>query len=72
MGNMRATPSQSKKQIAYSGIRKMIIEGTVNKDTPLVERQLCDTLGVSRTPIREALRSLAAEGHVEIIDGKGV
>jgi len=62
----------SKKQIAYDGIKEMIIKGQVKKDSPLVERQLCDALGISRTPIREALRELANDGLVEIIDGKGV
>ncbi|MFV0363331.1 MAG: GntR family transcriptional regulator [Suipraeoptans sp.] len=62
----------SKKQIAYDGIRQMIIEGDFEKDTPLVERQLCEVLNVSRTPVREALRELANESLVEIIEGKGV
>jgi len=65
-------PEPSKKQIAYDGIKKMIVSGAVTKDTPLVERQLCEKLGVSRTPVREALRDLAGEGMVEIIEGKGV
>lgn len=62
----------SKKQIAYDGIKEMIIKVQVRKDTPLVERQLCDVLGISRTPVREALRELANDGLVEIIEGKGV
>lgn len=62
----------SKKQIAYQQIKNMIMNGEITKDSPLVERQLCDKLGISRTPIREALRELANDGLVELIDGKGV
>lgn len=64
--------SMSKKQIAYEQIKKMIIDNDLKKDTPLVERTLCDAIGISRTPVREALRELASEGLVTIIDGKGV
>lgn len=62
----------TKKQVAYEGIKNLIVEGEFAHETPLVERQLCDILQVSRTPVREALRELAAEGMVEVIDGKGV
>lgn len=62
----------TKKQIAYKKIKELIINNEVEKNTPLVERQLCELIGVSRTPIREALRELANEDLVEIIDGKGV
>lgn len=62
----------SKKQIAYDGIKKIIVNGKVKKDAPLVERQLCEMLGISRTPVREALRELANDELVEVIEGKGV
>ncbi|MGI6040806.1 MAG: GntR family transcriptional regulator [Candidatus Alectryocaccobium sp.] len=62
----------SKKKQAYDQIKKMIIENEVEKDAPLVERVLCERLGISRTPVREALRELAADGLVNIIEGKGV
>lgn len=62
----------SKKKQAYDEIKRMIIENELEKNSPLVERTLCDILGISRTPVREALRELAADGLVDIIDGKGV
>lgn len=62
----------SKKQMAYDGIKEIIVNGKVKKDAPLVERQLCEMLGISRTPVREALRQLANDELVEVIDGKGV
>ena len=62
----------TKKKYAYDEIKKLIIENEIPKDAPLVERQLSELIGLSRTPIREALRDLANDGMVEIIEGKGV
>lgn len=72
MARARNTETLSKKQTAYNKIKEMIIDGTIKKEMPLVERQLCEVLDISRTPVREALRELAADGLVEIIEGKGV
>ncbi len=69
---MKKVENASKKQQAYEKIKKMIIDNEVEKDAPLVERVLCEKLGISRTPVREALRELANDGLVNIIDGKGV
>ena len=63
---------KSKKQLAYDGIKKIIRDGQIRKDVPLVERRLCENLGISRTPIREALRELENEGLLEVIEGKGI
>ena len=35
------------------------------------DRQICDALGVSRTPVREALIQLAADGYLENVPRKG-
>jgi len=43
-----------------------ILEGRLPSGTPLRETELATQLGVSRTPIREALKQLAAEGFVEV------
>jgi len=52
-------------------IREMIRTGALNKGDRLLEKELCATLGISRTPLREALRSLAAEGLINIIPHRG-
>ena len=52
-------------------MRDAIIEGHVKPGDRLVERPLCNQLGVSRTVIRETIRYLEAEGLVEILPGRG-
>ena len=46
-------------------LRKLILEGVYPPGTRLSERELAQTLGVSRTPLREVLRMLGREGLVE-------
>ena len=52
-------------------LRELIIEGHLVPATRLNERLLCEQLRVSRTPLREALRRLAAEGLVTLIPNRG-
>jgi len=52
-------------------IRDMIIEGQLKPGTRINEGQVGAMLGVSRTPLREAIKTLASEGLVEIVPAKG-
>jgi DNA-binding GntR family transcriptional regulator len=52
-------------------LRELIIEGELPPGTRLNERALCDRLGASRTPLREAFRLLAAEHLVELQPNRG-
>ncbi|MGD9809424.1 MAG: GntR family transcriptional regulator [Deferribacterales bacterium] len=52
-------------------IRADIIKGVYKNGERLVEPKLAKTLGISRTPIREALRQLEAEGFIEIVPRRG-
>ena len=52
-------------------IRRFIVEGVLEPGKKLNERELCETLGISRTPLREALKVLAAEGLIEISPNRG-
>lgn len=49
----------------------MIIEGDLPPGTRLHEGQLGEQLGVSRTPLREAIKYLASEGLVELVPSRG-
>ena len=52
-------------------IREMIRQRVLTKGEKIKERDLCEQLGVSRTPVREALRTLKSEGLIDIIPNKG-
>ncbi len=57
---------------AATHLRSMILTGELPPGTRLREQQLCEQLGVSRTPVREALRTLAAEGLVDLLPNRSV
>ncbi len=63
--------SKSKKAIVYENLKKRIINHSLNPGEPLNESVLTKELGISKTPIREALQQLEKEGFVENIPGKG-
>ena len=52
-------------------LRDMIIEGKLAPGQRINEGQVGASLGVSRTPLREAIKTLASEGLVEILPAKG-
>jgi DNA-binding GntR family transcriptional regulator len=57
--------------VVVSRIRDMIIEGLIAVGARIHEGQLCQQLGVSRTPLREALKVLASEGLVDLVPSRG-
>ena len=52
-------------------LREMIIEGRLEPGQKIPEKALCERFGVSRTPLREAVKILAAEGFVELTPHRG-
>src|SRR3954468_4333746 len=56
---------------AVGAVRELILRGDLTAGTRLGEVELAERLGVSRTPVREALGRLAAEGLVEIVPNRG-
>ena len=52
-------------------LREMILQGELRPGEKVPEEQLCERFGVSRTPIREALKVLAAEGVLQILPHRG-
>ena len=52
-------------------LRQMLVEGQLAPGAKLNERELAQVLQVSRTPLREAIKRLAAEGLVELLPNRG-
>ncbi|MEM8973524.1 MAG: GntR family transcriptional regulator [Pseudomonadota bacterium] len=52
-------------------MRDMIIEGHLHAGERINETELCRQLGVSRTPVREAVKTLASEGLIAAVRNKG-
>ena len=52
-------------------LRRAIIHGELEPGTRISEKNLCEQFGVSRTPIREALKTLSAEGLVQLSQNRG-
>src|SRR5258708_22993191 len=52
-------------------LRDLINQEDLAPGQKLAERVLCERLGISRTPLREALKVLAAEGLVELLPNRG-
>ena len=59
------------RELVCENIRQAIIDGTFSPGERLMEIQLADEMGVSRTPVREAIRKLELEGLVIMIPRKG-
>ncbi|HEY1608629.1 MAG TPA: GntR family transcriptional regulator [Paraburkholderia sp.] len=55
---------------AVQTLRAMIVSGQIQPGDPLREKELCDELGISRTPLREAIRTLAREGLVKLFPNR--
>jgi len=68
---MHTIAQQSLHDELLNRLRAMIIDGRFVPGDKIPERQLCDQFGVSRTPLREALKVLAAEGLVQLAPNRG-
>jgi len=59
------------REIVFGYLREAILEGKLEPGKRLMEMQLAEDLGVSRTPVREAIRKLELEGLVVMVPRKG-
>lgn len=64
-------PRATLHEQAASRLRQMLVEGQIPPGAKLNERELSELLSVSRTPLREAIKMLAAEGLVELLPNRG-
>ena len=63
---------KSLKEKAYLVIKEMILTGKLDNNVIHNEKTISDLLGVSRTPVREAMLELGKENIVKYIPGKGL
>lgn len=59
------------REIVFETLREAIINATLKPGERLMEIQLAEEMGVSRTPVREAIRKLELEGFVVMVPRKG-
>lgn len=62
--SLASSPTRSAAEMVYEALRQEIIESTLKPDERIVEEQIGKVLGVSRTPVREALLRLERENLV--------
>jgi DNA-binding GntR family transcriptional regulator len=66
-----AIPRANLHEQVAQRLRQMLVEGRIAPGAKLNERELSEVLDVSRTPLREAIKMLAAEGLVELVPNRG-
>lgn len=59
------------REQVLKSIRGAIVQGWFSPGQRLIEREICELTGVSRTSVREALRQLESEGLVEMVPNRG-
>lgn len=71
-------PSKPRESLVHSlhdevlaRLREFIVEGNLAAGARVPERLLCERFGISRTPLREALKVLASEGLIELLPNRG-
>ena len=59
-------------QRIYDNLRELLLSGQVHPGQKLTLKGLSEAMGTSQTPVREAIRQLAAEGALEILPNSGI
>lgn len=67
----RGAPRRTAYEYVGDALRQGILEGTIEAGTRLVQTEIAQQLGVSTTPVREALRDLATEGLIRLDAHRG-
>ena len=63
-GSLASAPHGSRPDQVYARLRDLIVQGSLAPGSRIVETEIASRLGVSRTPVREALQRLQQEGFV--------
>lgn len=63
--------SDNKKNFAYNLLKKRIVNNEYKPLEPLTEQSICQEFGISKTPVREALKELEKDGFVTILPSRG-
>ncbi len=69
--SLNPTPRAALHEQVALRLREMLVESRIAPGAKLNERELSEVLKVSRTPLREAIKMLAAEGLVELLPNRG-
>ena len=72
MGQIDEADTRLLRQIAYDRLHDGIKHASLEPGQPLSETRISKALGISRTPVREAVQQLAQEGLVQIIPGRAI
>jgi len=70
--NLKIEGYELLSQKVYRALKTEIIKGSLKPGTKLLEGKIAEQMGVSRTPVREALKELAAEGFVKMNPNQAV
>src|SRR6218665_2862709 len=71
MADIISIPRQVLHQEVATRLRQRLVEGQIAPGAKLNERELSEQLRVSRTPLREAIKLLGAEGLVDLLPNRG-
>ncbi len=63
----KAVATERIADVVYSFVRTSIAEGRIRPNEMLIEVEIAEELGVSRSPVREALQRLVADGLVDLV-----
>lgn len=58
-------------EVVVDALRELILDGELEPTSRVNELALCEQFGISRTPLREAIKLLAAEGLLELLPNRG-
>ncbi len=71
MDDLLTIPPPLLHQQVVTRLRNLLVQGEIAPGAKLNERALCEQLAISRTPLREAIKTLAAEGLIVLLPNRG-